>query len=397
MGGDAGLDGGETDAHVGRDAGVARDAGTGWDAAYLPPAVVTAATATEVKANEVEQQLDSVPMSDLQQEPVLDIELCVIGINGLIGETGIQTLGLSAGATRALADYQLAVRLLGLLDAAIADLPTVGTSAEVLALRTAAIELRAQFASYRDELLALYQMRRVDEPLVAPTTISTHVAAHSLLVNIGQSARLVMVSDNPLAPVAGTNASLSWDCLSLGTVTVYDFESGAVIVATRTGTTGNVVMQIGPAVVPLEIVAAPMLADPALCSFTLTGTRVLGAAPRNLATTTLSSEALSFDNTGRVFASTAQSLGVDPIVDSVRRQVALLHDVLAPLVGGATRSVPVEDVDRALRLHRYVDAMMGALLTSAQLTSVTYDGLRNVLSTLRTQAQQITRTAAAAP
>jgi hypothetical protein len=370
---DAGADAGRAD-DAGRDAGVdaGRDSG-------VPASAVVAAEMTESEAAEVETLEAALPPDDLDTAPFATLDACLTAIDHIIGETGIQTLTLSDGAVRALADYHVAGRVWMIL-AGVSRPLSLSADPDLMALAVAIEELRTALSAYRDEVYALYVERRDAEPLFTPVRM-VYATKHTA-VTTGRALRFEMLTDF-VPGGAPASANVSVDC------------TGALMPATASlieQDPGDATTSLSPSgaatVVPIPVTrpttlwrvqldgAARTVATLSTCTVTLETFRSLRAAPRQLTSTAL---AAAIDDYELAIGAYHQELSTAQGIDaaraySVEELINLMNDLIAPLMTPLDLdTVPLlafEDTDLVYRMHRYVDEMLTRVLASPQLASL---------------------------
>jgi hypothetical protein len=395
------------DAPISFDAGDASPPDAPFDAGAdaglpLPPPVVTAASNLQMEASTFDSTRVAVSPSSLMMIDVLELDVSRTGIDALIGENGIQTLSLSQATVRALADVEMAGRLIGQLDASIMLLP-VGSAPDITALRDEAIRLRDSLVSYRDTLITLFRSRLAASPpgVTLPAAYSETLFAEWTNQQMQINAVIERSATSGLATVQGVCPAAVGIAI---TYRVFDDESGLALITGQTNN-GTFTVDVSPSSTRTIRIAidpnARTVMSEVHCDFTITSQRTVRTAPQqyNNNPTLLNAHgaALAAFVTTQNDTQMARALGADPpVVDAVEHMLSLTWGVLSS-VWAATETASTflalpEDLERALRLFAYVDAMYTALLTSSNLSQAVFNSVRADLTATQTNLRTMVDT-----
>jgi hypothetical protein len=374
------LDGGPPPPDAGHDAGP-RDAAP-FDAGELAP-VEMAAMDVESELRELSTMYESIPPSTLASASTLEVDLSIVGIDQIIGETGIQTLVLTDPAVRALADLEQTNRLIRLINSAIGQL--VGASeASLVLLQQQAMALRDALTVYHEELEALFRQRYDTGDGSAPEPIHEEVI-FALVTN--QPWQLdAFVEGSVTTP----NATVGFECPPAFPSTLFDVldvETGELLVSSETSAAPVEVPAAGGKF--LRIAVAPIyrvVGEGGTCIVRVRSPRVLRATPVHYADTEIE-DAFSLARGATILlldtiAARRTAGGSAPsTLDTCERIVTWMDNILGGIhaVGydGIDFPIAIEDLERTLRLFAYADVIFQALIDSRELTGTIHAELRS--------------------
>jgi hypothetical protein len=385
--GGGGVDAGMTDAgreddagrevDGGRDAGMpdgGRDAG---DTDAGPPTPDDTGPMVEAEVTMTEAAIMDLTPAERIEGALLDIDAATSAIDALIGEKGLGTLSLDAGAVRAFADVRTAGVILAQLDRSIASFSDSPEST-VMALRARLQSLRDAVQRHRDALARLLIARR-DAFIPGGSIVDRSYVEHQSVFGTTVPARLAFAAEARAFSL--TDAQLAVACSTGGdlTVRVYDAATETELASHTTGGLSASISIPLPydETTMLEVVIEGIPRAPMFfleCDAQMQTRRRFRAAPMSIPGSfpdaVMAFRAEHGDTADAVFRLCGSETFDVSVCDAVDAHLGAMSDMVATLLAYGTTDLPFETIERIRREATYMSMMTDTILASPQLSAV---------------------------